>query len=434
MRKDGIVRILCLLLVLSMMVELLVNPRNVVEAAASSQKTYTIKDNLKPSSKIQKYSTYNKYTNDWYLFNEILKKCELAGGGIVDVKKGNYTICRAVEIPSNVTLILEDGVIIKKATKTGTSKLKATKTLFELVEPSKANVAGAHSLYNGVHNVNIKGKGKSVVDLSFMEGAVGFVMAHNKDISFENVTFKNMNTGHFIEMDASLDVTVNNCTFTGSKISPKQNKEAINIDTPDKLTGGFTHTWTSYDKTPDKNITITNCTFNEIDAAIGTHKYSQQPDSEGKYTINMVHKNITIQKCKFLNIRKSSLNILNWENTLVENNLFDGGKYPIFNPTTGKTIYIGSTAFVAKAVTKFTFRNNTISNMQTIGGSYGAPMGQADAVSLYTALTCNITKAEIEIMKTNKCINLELPHICFVAYTSELSSGGTYYLELENAK
>ncbi len=398
--------------------------------AFAGQKTYTIKESSKPSAATQKLSTYNKYTKDWYVFNEIFKKCERAGGGKVVVKKGNYGICRAVQIPSNVTLILEDGVVIKKLTKTGSNKLKAVKTLFELVEPSKATVAGAHSLYDGVHNVKIIGKGSAVIDLDYMEGSVAIVMAHNKNISFDGITFKNMNTGHFIEMDASKDVTVNNCTFTGSKISPKINKEAINIDTPDKLTGGFNHTWTSYDKTPVNNVTITKCTFEEIDAAIGTHKYSQQPDAEGNYTINMVHKNITIQDCKFLNIRKSSLNILNWENTIIENNLFDGGKYPVFNSSTGETFYYGSTAFVAKAVTKFIFRNNTISNMSTVGGAYGAPLGQADAVSLYTALSCYITREEIELMKTNKCINLEQPHVLFVPNTYEDSTGNTYYVEL----
>ena len=40
-------------------------------------------------------------------------------------------------------------------------------------------------------------------------------MCHNKNITLDGITFKNMKYGHFIEMDASKNVTVNNCTFTG---------------------------------------------------------------------------------------------------------------------------------------------------------------------------------------------------------------------------
>ena len=104
-----------------------------------------------------------------------------------------------------------------------------------------------------------------------------------------------MNTGHFIELDASKDVKVQNCKFIESKQSPKTNKEAINIDSPDKATGGFSHEWTSMDKTPVKNLAILDCTFEEIDIAIGTHKYSQVQDESGAYTITMFHEDILVK-------------------------------------------------------------------------------------------------------------------------------------------
>ena len=66
-------------------------------------------------------------------------------------------------------------------------------------------------------------------------------MRHNKNITLDGITFKNMKYGHFIEMDASKNVTVNNCTFTGYKASKRHTSEAINLDTPDKKTKGFTH-------------------------------------------------------------------------------------------------------------------------------------------------------------------------------------------------
>ena len=419
--KRGITKSLASIFI-ALIIILIGNPIHSIAASKSSltkTQTYTITEKSKPSANIQKLDTYNKYTEDWYLFNETFEKCEKAGGGKVVVKKGTYNICRPVYIPSNVTFLLEDGVAIKKLTKTGTTILDATKSLFVLVEPSKAKVSGAHSLYDGVHNVRIIGEGNAVIDLDFMVGSIGFAMAHNKDISYEGVTFKNMNTGHFIELDASLDITINNCIFSGSKQSPKINKEAINIDTPDKITGGFSQTWTSYDKTPVKNLTVTNCTFEEIDVAIGTHKYSQNKDENGKYTINMTHENIVIKNNKFLNIRKTAFAVINWDNITVEDNLFDGGGYTIKLSSTGEEVFCGSRAFIATAVTKFIFRNNTLNNLNTVGGAYSASTGIGSASGVYTPIKTYITYEEMEHFKNNTFSNIEFQEVYFNSHTSE---------------
>ena len=88
-------------------------------------------------------------------------------------------------------------------------------------------------------------------------------MCHNKNITLDGITFKNMKYGHFIEMDASKNVTVNNCTFTGYKASKRHTSEAINLDTPDKKTKGFTHDWSKYDCTANQNVRLQNV-FSQI--------------------------------------------------------------------------------------------------------------------------------------------------------------------------
>lgn len=381
--------------------------------------TYTLTEESKPSAKTQRLSTYNNNTKDWYLLNEIFARCEKAGGGTIVFKKGKFGISRQVFIPSNVTIILEDGAYIKKLSKTGVAKWNAQKAMFILVEPSKSRVEGIHTEYNGVHNVTIIGKGNAVIDLDFMESSIGIVMGHNRDVVIEGITFKNMNTGHFIEMDASLDVIVNNCKFIGSKMSSKINKEAINLDTPDKITGGFNHVWTSYDKTPVKNVTISNCLFEEIDVAIGTHKYSQKKDENGEYTINMVHENIIIRDNQFINIRKCSLTMINWENVLVENNIFDGGGYTL-ELSNGQISNSGSRAFSATAVTNFGFKYNEIKNMFTVGGAYSISTGTQTASNYYKPVSAYITMENIKDFYNNKCTNLEHPTILLSIGTFEI--------------
>jgi hypothetical protein len=77
------------------------------------------------------------------------------------VKKGNYDITNILCIPSNVTLILEDGVTIRKSAKTGTTEMKPTKSIFQLIKPSKLSSKKYYAKYNGEKNIKIIGKGSA---------------------------------------------------------------------------------------------------------------------------------------------------------------------------------------------------------------------------------------------------------------------------------
>ena len=181
-------------------------------ATKKTVKTYTITTKSKPSKKTTSLPTYNKYTKHYYVFRDILKECEKKGGGEITVKKGTYTITNALCIPSNVTLTLEDGVTIKKGNQTGTDSMKPTKTMFQLIKPSKRTSKGYYKEYNGENNINIIGEGSATIDLKNIKGAIGIIIGHNKDITVTGITFKNMNAGHFIEMDASKNVTIKDCS------------------------------------------------------------------------------------------------------------------------------------------------------------------------------------------------------------------------------
>ena len=121
-----------------------------------------------------------------------------------------------------------------------------------------------------------------------------------------------MKYGHFIEMDASQNVNVNRCTFTGYKASKRHTSEAINLDTPDKKTRGFTHGWSQYDCTPNQNVQITNCIFSNLEKAIGTHQYSVE-----KY-----HTDISISDCMIKNCVSGGIEMMNWQRVSLTNTRF----------------------------------------------------------------------------------------------------------------
>ena len=124
---------------------------------------------------------------------------------------------------------------------------------------------------------------------------------------------------HFIELDASQNVVIENCTFEGSKFtsSSDDHKEAINIDIPDKNTGGFNQIWTSYDRTPNMDIFIKNNSFNNVLRAIGTHKYSV---SALDNTTQVYHTNVQILNNTISNTLGYAIRSINWKDCVIKGN------------------------------------------------------------------------------------------------------------------
>ena len=258
-----------------------------------------------------KYGTYNKKTKGYYLLRSYLERLNTLKGGVLVLTKGTYTVTNTLCIPSNTTIILEDGAVIKKSDDTGTKSLTATASLFQTVSFTNAAKEGVFSKYNGEHDIKILGEGKACIDMNSVV-CQGVISCHCNRLTISGITFKNMNTYHFIELDASKDVTISNNYFFGSTESTTSRKEAINLDTPDTVTNGFHQYWTSYDKTPDKNIYITDNVFCNVECGVGTHKY----------TYDSPHENVNILRNTFIDCNTYAIRCMNWDKPVIKDNGF----------------------------------------------------------------------------------------------------------------
>ncbi len=256
------------------------------------------------------YSTYNTTSKLYYVLRSYLEQLERTGGGTLTLEAGTYEICNTLYIPSHVTIILKDGVTVRKTEQTGVEDLISSKSIFQLAAPSKSKTEGAYGGYDGEKDICILGEGNAVIDLNFIQDAIGIVLCHNTEVEISGISFRNMYSGHFIELDASRDITIEHNSFLHHKASISGIKEAINLDTPDKNTGGFTAPWTNYDRTPNKDILIRDNIFDDLERAIGTHKYS-----EGKY-----HENVQIMGNKISNTDSDAIRILNWISPVIKEN------------------------------------------------------------------------------------------------------------------
>ncbi|MBO4762706.1 MAG: Ig-like domain-containing protein, partial [Lachnospiraceae bacterium] len=307
-----------------------------------------------PDSKpyLNRYVTrgdYNEYTSCYFLLRSYLERLETVGGGMLVLKKGTYPVIATLCVPSNTTILFEDGAVIRKIDNTDTRAVTATTSLFQCV--SATHTSYPFKGYGGEHDISFIGEGRSGIDLAGVK-CTAIMMCHNKNVRISGLYFKNVNGLHFIELDASRDVDIRYNWFTGYTATSSGHKEAINIDTPDRNTGGFVQGWTSYDRTPNKNIFITDNVFKDLEVGVGTHRYSQAEKKESKAATGsteqdgetaeveepapqMYHTGINILRNSFFNITTYGVRLMNWKNAVVRDNSFEETEGFI----TGATVY-----------------------------------------------------------------------------------------------
>jgi len=278
----------------------------------AASKTYTVTSKMKPCyKKWRRYKTYTKYTRTYYMLRSYIKRLSKKGGGTLILKKGTYYITNSLCVPSNITFVFKDGVVIKKRKKTGSRYIKASDSLFCLVPQSKVHKKSVIGSYNGSKNITFKGEGNVRIDMRYYKGNT-IQAAHNQNLNISNISFCNVRSGHFVELDANKNTVISNCRFTN--IVGDNIREAINLDTPDKKTGGFNSKWSKFDKTPDCNVTITGCTFSNMGRSVGTHNYSG-----GKY-----HSNVRIINNTMRKMRSYGIGMMNWSDPVINGNYISG--------------------------------------------------------------------------------------------------------------
>lgn len=261
--------------------------------------------------------TYRGNTKGYYQLRSYMEQLEYCGGGTLTLKKGTYYISNAVCIPSNVKIVFEDGVVIKKTKAIYQTELDNHKVIFIFVPPSKEKKKESVSGYGGTHDVTMTGIGNVVIDCNNKLPGRGMDMGHCRNIVIENLTFHNQYGSHYIELNSSQNVIVKNCNFWKFRdYKGDTYKEAINIDGTDYAVNGFNHVWSKHDKTVCQNIEITNCKFTDLGTAIGSHTYVANQGQQ------CYHTNIRITNNVFFGSTNCAIRALNWKNVLIADNSF----------------------------------------------------------------------------------------------------------------
>ena len=356
-----------------------------VSAPVQAKKDFTVSTSSKPyKNKYVKNPVYNKYTKHYLTLRSYLDEMSKKGGGTLTIKKGTYNISNALLVPSNVKIILKDGVVMNKLGNSHTKQLKASHVMFECVRSSRINKKKIVGKYNGEKNIQIIGEGKVIMNLSGCNKSEAIRIPHCSNVLVDNITFTNLRDGHFIEAIASKNVTIQNCTF---KNNLNGERCAINLDTPDKVTDGFNGQYSKFDKTPVLNVTIQNCGFYNLYRGIDTHRFSP----------NKYHTNVKVLGCTFKDSDQSPIMMLNWKNAVVKGNTIDNVK----GWNTDNIQLEKFAIYMRGGVIDPDISENEIDGVYMPFYAKGHKEGAGDIAARYAATYNSISAASIASMKNN---------------------------------
>lgn len=208
--------------------------------------------------------------------------------------KGEYHINTTLNIFSNTELYLDEKTTLVQDAPKGQNIVKA------------GDFSQKHILYNGFRNIKIDG-GKW--DMQF-NGSCAMRFGHCTNLSINNVNITNILDAHHIEAAAVDTLSITDSTFTSSLRRGSNSCEAIQLDIlhDSKHFPGFEE----FDDTPNKNVTISGCTFSNLHSGIGTRSA----------VVSKYFDNVVIENNKFENIQEKAISCFNYKNSKIINNTF----------------------------------------------------------------------------------------------------------------
>ena len=271
----------------------------------------------------------------------------------VKVPAGSYKISSAIKVNSNTTLDLYDVSITSDPSASEFSML----IFGDYAYTSSSACAG----YNGFKNITIKGGTFTAAPTHI---PAPFLIMHADNVTLKDVTIGGGIADHLVESAAISNFMIDGCTFrnmSDSATTGNGTREALQLDL---AVHDSIFPFCYLDGTMMKNVTVQNCTFDNVSRGLGTHSL----------LLNAYHENIKILNNTFKNVEEECIIAANYYNCEISGNkmtdcgggiIFQYSKSKdktIFTTTqNGKVPYKGTTLYDAKTVIK----NNTITAKYT---------------------------------------------------------------------
>lgn len=322
------------------------------------------------------------------------------------VPSGSYSLDKGLHIYSNTTLHLEKDTFLTRSFESG-NMLK-----FGVKEERFTG-------YDGYKNINIYG---GVWDSQNYDSSCAFRFAHARNVTITDVTIENVKNSHHMELAGVKDLTISGCTFTGFERTKNVTGEGIQID----ILHGTDHfpDYYEYDDTPCKNITITNCIFDNLFAGVGTRSG----------VVGSYFKNINITNNTFNGIVDKAIAAFNYYDCKITDNVINNATvgvmfeyYPTKNLATRLYMPNDKDATITlKNACKTTIANNKINIARNSGYNYPTGIFVAGGINDSSS---RVTKGDYSVKGINiknnsittnlsSAVGIQLEHVISSKITS----------------
>lgn len=210
--------------------------------------------------------------------------------------KGRFNLNSTLNIFSNTELYLDDETTLIQTAPKGQNIIKS------------GDFGQNHILYNGFRNIKIEGGTWNMSN----NGSCAMRFGHCTNLSINKVKIHSVKDAHHIEVAGADTVSITNSVFTNGVRSATSNNscEAIQLD----ILHDSAHFvgFEEFDDTPNKNITISGCVFDDLYSGIGTRSG----------VVSKYFDNIVIENNVFTNIQEKAISCFNYKNSKIINNTF----------------------------------------------------------------------------------------------------------------
>lgn len=250
-------------------------------------------------------------TDDTTAIQAAITAASAQGGGTVVLTAGRtFGLTDYLSVPSNVTISAYGATI----------KAISTHGLVRMYWPDDNFTA-----FNGHSNIRIEG---GVWDANASDGVTGtvvglvnaFTLGHNNNVTFQDVTVKNVSCAHGIDITASRNVRILNCRFLGFTDNTVDHSrdfsEAIQLDAALSTSGAVL----AFDNTVTQDVLVHGCYFGSSERlgpfgrAVGSHT-----SVSGDY-----YDNIQVIGCRIEGARQEAIRPYAWRRAIIDGNVISG--------------------------------------------------------------------------------------------------------------
>lgn len=232
---------------------------------------------------------------------EAKKNADYLNRYIISVPSGEYDMTSCLHIYSYTSLISQPDTIYNRCF--SGNLIKCGKQGEEAVG------------YDGYTDIYIDG---GVWNCNFYSESCGMRFGHCRNLNITNLTINDVYNNHHIEIAAASDALIDSCHFSGYKRNSNTSQEAVQLD----ILHSEEHfpSYTQYDDTPCRNITVSNCIFENVFSGVGTRSG----------VIGSYFDNIRIVNNTFTNVTNKAITCFNYINSKIADNLINGASMGVF--------------------------------------------------------------------------------------------------------